>query len=358
LDLADGEAMALLAEPLRNWHGELEHVLREWAPENQEDSPPLESFEIVLSGGVSLMPGLREHLNRLGSLRFVDWPETAPAAMSDRRFSVAYGTALHALGRSRQSASLLPEEVRLYWTRHHSLQVLHSLLLVLLVLLAVTLGLGTWQKLEWRKQKQGLQERTQEALDKAETARQLSDQARRQHEQLRPLLQRQRTTLDTLEVLSWLPRVRSNRSHWYVLLADRHSYFTVVPRPRGTNQVANTNAALPAMPVDRQGGFVVELCIPEKGEAKRNILSQIVAELNEAPAFSNVDSLPEDRRRQLVDPAVVIPEGHFALEIEVPEVTGEPSGTALDSRVTSDRLKEGDATPAAAAKPEGAPETP
>jgi hypothetical protein len=62
---------------------------------------------------------------------------------------------------------------------------------------------------------------------------------------------------------------------------------------------------------------VVELCVPESGEAGRRAVSRLVTELRKSPLFRNVDSLPDDRRRPLVDPSVLVPDGHFALELDL-----------------------------------------
>jgi hypothetical protein len=41
-----------------------------------------------------------------------------------------------------------------------------------------------------------------------------------------------------------------------------------------------------------------------------------VNNLKKAPVFERVDSLPEDLRRSLADPKVVLPERHFALALD------------------------------------------
>jgi hypothetical protein len=131
---------------------------------------------------------------------------------------------------------------------------------------------------------------------------------------LLPLLKQQRHTLDTLQTLALLQQARSNQSFWYVLFADPASYFAA--RPWGeTNPPPQTATPAPAPALN---GFIVELCLPEQGDAMRLTLSQLVTNLKQSNLFQNVDSLPADRRRSLVDPGVLLPE-HFALELVLPD---------------------------------------
>ena len=100
-----------------------------------------------------------------------------------------------------------------------------------------------------------------------------------------------------------------------MLFADPTSYFTARPwgetNPPPPSTLSATNLALPH-------GFITELCLPEQGEAMRRSLSQLVSDLKQSQLFQNVDSLSADRRRNLVDPAVLLPE-HFTLVLELPE---------------------------------------
>ena len=317
-----GELEALAAG-LDNWLDELKGVLTEWTREHPDLDLSAESFVVVLSGGAAAQPGLAEHLNRRGPLRFQSWPEQSQEGWSGDRFAVAYGTALQALGRSRQPASLLPAEVRDYWKKQHSLHLLHSVTFFLLALVALLLAFGTWQKLEEYLDKRSLLADSRTALEKARLTEKLSQQLGQHYDRLRPVLQKQEQTLNTLQTLALLQQVRSNQAFWHVLFADPKSYYTA-PLWGATNAPASTNApghpaATLTNPPSFKDGFVAELCVPEEGEAQRRTLSRVVAELKRSPLFKNVDSLSADRRRSLVDTNVVLTDRHFALDLELVE---------------------------------------
>jgi Tfp pilus assembly PilM family ATPase len=305
-----------LASALQRWHGELRRLLGEWLRDHPELRLGPDSFACVLAGGGAELPGLLEALQRLPGLRFEAWPATPDEEGVPARFGVARGAALHALGRTAHQASLLPDEVRVYWRRNHSVQVLCSLLLVLMVVLAVVLGISTWQKTGLLVEKRDLRERAESALTTARATTALMRQLEQGYEGIRPVLARQKETHDLLATLALLQQVRSNRSFWYVLFATRPDYFTAEPYPT-TNEPAASEPLLDPAPGLGRGSLVVEFCVPESGEAARRTASQLVALLKESPLFRNVDSLPDERRRLLVDPTVVLPETHFALEIEL-----------------------------------------
>ena len=152
----------------------------------------------------------------------------------------------------------------------------------------------------------------------------------------------QQNTVDTLKTVALLQQSRSNRSFWYVVLADQQSYFSQPPALATTNKPANTNlaaptpghagpvstafAALSATPTNLsivRPGFIAELCIPEDAESARRLRSQLVNDLKEERLFAKVDLLSPDLRRDLADPKVTIP--------------GEPSVLALDFAATEFR---------------------
>jgi Tfp pilus assembly PilM family ATPase len=314
-DLEPMSAAGPSASALTNWHAELTHTLDEWAEEQTDLQLNPREFRVVLAGGSSLHTGLIPFLNRLGSLRFEPWPDPGLSRWPGPRFAAAYGAALQHLGKSRQPVSLLPAPVRQFWHGHHSLNLVHSIIFFLLSMLALFLGLGTWQKHELLKSKETLLAQSQAALDKARQTDEVGRRLRRDYQHLLPLLQHQRRTLDTLQTLALLQQTRSNQSYWFVLFADPQSYFAA--RPWGeTNPPPPVAGPTSLSPVPH--GFIAELCVPEQGDAMRRTLSQLVAELRLSRLFQNVDSLPADRRRSLVDPALLLPE-HFALVLELPE---------------------------------------
>jgi Tfp pilus assembly PilM family ATPase len=321
--------LAALTTGLDGWLSELRGVLAEWAREHPDLALPADACPVVLSGGASRQPGLLDYLNRQGTLRFQSWPERSDEDGSGDRFAVAYGTALQALGRSRQPASLLPTEVRDYWRKQHSLHLFHSVTFFVLALVALVLALGTWQKLAELLDKRSLLADSRTALEKARLTDDLSRQLAERYDRLRPVLQRQEQTLNTLQSLALLQQVRSNQSFWYVLFADQESYYTAPPwgatnAPGPTNVIVAPTAAPTNVP-PLKDGFVAELCVPEEGDAQRRTLSRVVTELKRSPLFKNVDSLSADRRRAVADTNVVLADRHFALELEVAENPFRPA---------------------------------
>ncbi|MCL4178968.1 MAG: pilus assembly protein PilM [Verrucomicrobia bacterium] len=303
------------AGALTNWHAELTRTLDEWAEEQADLNLNPREFRVVLAGGGSLHTGLIPFLNRLGTLRFEPWPSPGISRWPGPRFAAAYGAALQHLGKSRQPVSLLPAAVRQFWHGHHSLNLVHSIVFFLLSMLAFFLGLGTWHKHELLKSKETLLTQSQAALSKARQTEEFARQLRRDYQHLLPLIEHQRQTLDTLQTLALLQQTRSNQSYWFVLFADAQSYFAA--RPWGeTNPPPPAATPVAAQPVPP--GFITELCLPEQGDAMRRTLSQLVSDLKQSHLFQNVDLLAADRRRSLVDPAVLLPE-HFALSLELPE---------------------------------------
>ncbi len=114
------------------------------------------------------------------------------------------------------------------------------------------------------------------------------------------------------------------------MLADQQTYFRG-PALASTNKPAGTN--LPAKPLFAEfapgaapaaatnaplatRGFIAELCVPEGPETARGILSELVSDLNQQPLFARVDLLSDDQRRSLADPKVIVPDRHFALELD------------------------------------------
>jgi Tfp pilus assembly PilM family ATPase len=317
LDLAgDSVDVAVVKPVLREWLTELRRVLTEWLKDQGRTDVPLEDFRIVLSGGGSLQLGLIEHLNESSQLSFELWPASGWESAPGSRFAVAYGAAIQALGRSRQPVSLLPAQVQEFWRGHHSVNLLHSLIFFLLAVAVVAIGFGTWQKQELVSSKEALLAQSREALEKAQRIQDSTLLLRQRYERLQPGLERQQNTMDVLQTLALLHQVRSNQSFWFVLLSDIPSYESTPTWGATNGPVAapGTASSLDSL----RAGFLAEVTLPEQGEAMRRTLSQLVADLRSAQLFSNVDLLPADRRRALVDPALVLPDQHFALALELP----------------------------------------
>jgi hypothetical protein len=186
---------------------------------------------------------------------------------------------------------------------------------------------GIWQKASLLVEKRGLIRRAEQTLQEARSIAALAAGRDTLFQFLLPILQRQRQTVAALESLQALYTARAGKPFWFVLLADRQSYTDggTVPGPAAPPSVNSTNLLTPPPPA--APGFVAELCIPADSEAALLTLSELVAALKNRPLFSRVDSLPASQRRNLVDPAVLIPDRHFALALEL----SEPSWARLES---------------------------
>ncbi len=324
--LSGADAMPALASVIDGWRAELERVVKEWLQENPETKLSLSSFRVVLSGGGSVQPALIDYLNRSGVFGFVPWPKCEDGASSlTPRFAVCYGTALQTLADTSFSGSLLPAALRTEWSSQRVQQRFLAATALFLIVTAFALGLGTWQKLSLIHEKKELLDQTTLALKKAEIMENLEDEFTQKYERLRPVLRRQQQTLDLLNTLTLLEKSRTNRSLWYVLLADQQSYFS----EKTTNGPVRPGASeIPEL----KPGFIAELCLKEEGEAMRTTLGQVVSELKQSPVFSSVDTLPIDLRKNLANPKVLIPNRHFALALELAEdIYQSPARSSISS---------------------------
>jgi type IV pilus assembly protein PilM len=291
------------------WRSETEKIVRDWLQQNPELNLSAGSLPIVLAGGAALQPGFIGHLNRNGKGRFALLPGESAMPSS---VAVAFGAAFVAW-HPGSSGSLLPSRLK----QHSRKLRLHERLLavsaVLLAVLGLLLAVGIWQKTTSISRKKALLFQAETALAQVGATESLEGDLALKYERLRPVLRRQQQTLDTLQTLALLDQTRSNRNLWYVLFADQLSYSSgrttlntnVANNSASTNKTSTTKAA-----------FIAELCLNEEGEALRRTLGQVVAELKQSTLFTNVDTLPGDRRKPLADPKVLLPEKHFALAME------------------------------------------
>jgi Tfp pilus assembly PilM family ATPase len=338
--LAGPEADPELAGVVDGWVAELKRQLNEWFEHNPGLAPDAASFELVASGGAFDQPGLLDYLKAQAGLNLRPWPKASqPEAVSpSKRFEVAFGAALQALGYSAQPVSLLPDDYRVAWRKRLNLQRLELASLGLAVLCLLLLAFGTWHKVSLINRKQALLAKVQAGQEAVEANEALTTELATEYEGFRPLFASQQNTLDTLKTLVLLQQSRSNRSFWYVLLADQQSYFSQPSGLASTNKLPRTNllAAVtgrakgsatewsatsgistnlsPAKP-----GFIVELCIPEDVDGARRIRRQLVDELMGQRLFSKVDLLSDDLRRNLADPKVIIPDRDFVLALDFAE---------------------------------------
>jgi Tfp pilus assembly PilM family ATPase len=318
--LAGEHAVAGFGKVVEKWHGELRQAIAEWLEDNPELELSLAALPVYLCGGGALQAGLLDFLNSLSQLRFVAWPggldEDGDSPME--QYWVAYGVGLQALGKHPRPVSLLPAGLSAARRRERFWQRLQLANVLLLLAVFLLLALGTWQKAALLSRKNKLIAQTQAALSTARSLEVLSRRLNAEYEQVRPILRRQQQTAETLQTLAALQAVRTNRLFWFVLFADQASYFAGPALPlAATNQ---TNVALALAPTEAtppRREFIAELCIPQEGDEMRRILSQVVTELGRQPLFARVDVLPQERRRSLVDPKVLITNRFFAVAMEL-----------------------------------------
>jgi hypothetical protein len=334
--LTGPEACPDFAGVVDGWVAELKRQLNEWFEHNPGLAPDAASFELVASGGAFDQPGLLDYLKTQAGLHLQPWPKSSqPEAVSPSKwFEVAFGAALQALGYSAQPVSLLPDDYRVAWKKRLSLQRLELASLALAVLCLLILAFGTWHQVSLINRKQAWLAKIQASQEAVEANDALTAELTTEYESFRPLFASQQNTLDTLKTLVLLQQSRSNRSFWYVLLADQQSYFSQPPSLTSTNKVSPPNlwAAVSSRP--RQSvteftaaatstnlspakpGFIAELCIPEDADGARRVRRQLVDDLKEQPLFSKVDLLSDDLRRNLADPKVILPDRDFVLALD------------------------------------------
>jgi Tfp pilus assembly PilM family ATPase len=337
--LAGREASPEFEAVVDGWVAELKRQLNEWFEHNPSLAPDASSFELIASGGGFDQPGLGDYLKAQAGLSLKPWPKnTQPdASFPAKRFEIAYGAALQALGYSAQPVSLLPEDFRVAWRKRLNLQRLEMASLVLTVICLLIFAFATWHKVSLINRKQTLLVKVQAGQEAVEANDALTAELATEYESFRPLFASQQYTIDTLNTLALLQQSRSNRSFWYVLLADQQTYFNQLPGLPATNKLSRTNvfAAAPSRPRNpseytppsttftnpslAKPGFIAELCIPEDVDGARRVSRELVDQLKEQRMFSKVDLLSYDLRRNLAEPKVVVPDKDFVLVLDFAE---------------------------------------
>lgn len=329
-----------------HWFHHMRRILSEWLADHPREKLEESSFRWMLLGGGASQKGLLKYLCNRTGLSVDHW--VVPVDPRDRvttdRYAVVYGIALEAILKGPDSTSLLPAAFREARRRRQRLEKFHFLNFLLVVAVAVLLGVGTWNKLKLLDRKSQLLNQAQGALQTMENSADAVGQMAREYAQVQPILEQRARTMNLLTTLSGLYELRGKHDFWMVLFADDISYANAEPlkvantgkegtnapaepaaRTEGSSIAAGAGAATTsslsatnraAFSFPRRGGYILELCIPSQGEAMRKALNQIVSELKQHPHLKNVDSLPAERRRQLVNPAVLLPEKHFSLLIE------------------------------------------
>jgi len=310
------------------WAAEVKRCVAEWLEDHGDAELTFAGLPVYLTGGGAGQPGLIEHLNRLGPLRFESWP-ALPADDADwpmDPYWVAYGAACQALRRVPRALSLLPPELRAARRRHRVWAWTQAASVVLMVLVALLLGRGTAQHRDVLERKQGLLSQIRTARDTATQIAALAQQLDSDYERLYPVLQSQLATADALDALTAFMGARTNDDFWFVSFGDALSYATATA-PGATNLVNGALVlAVTNLPLARQE-LIVELCIPQEGDAMRRILSQVVTNLKAHALFRRVDALPPERKRQVVDAGVILSNRVHALFMELaPQPLPAPVG--------------------------------
>jgi len=336
------QASAEFCAVVDGWAAELKRQLSEWFQQNPAPASGAASFDLVACGGGFDQPGLFDYLRAKAAFPFQTWPsgnnsETSPAPA--KGFEVAFGTALQALGYSRQPVSLLPDDYRIAWRKNLNRQRVEWASLALVALCVLVLAFGTWRKLSLINTQQTLLSTIRAGQEAVEANELLTGDLITEYENLRPIFAAQQNTIDTLRTLSLLQQARSNRSLWFVLLADQQSYFSQPPAALlATNRPARTNLLGAALEPPRLGifvprtnpaaltnlalarpGFIAELSVPGDAETARQTLSDLVNGLKQQRLFSKVDLLSDDLRRSLADSKVTIPERDYVLALDFAE---------------------------------------
>lgn len=350
-------------EAIDNWLQELLRIVSEWLSENIELRLNLQAFQFVICGLGAGQPGLIDYLQkRAPDLHFMLWQDDDGG---DKKyppgfFAAAEGVALQAFGINRQSASLLPEDLRTMWRSQKIAHIFQSVCVMLILIILILLGIGTWKAIYEIRERAMLKSQVEYGLEIANRLELMKEQVVRNYERIRPVLFRKQTTIDTIQTLDLLSSVRSNKPMWFVVFADDQTYFSAPPLIT-TNDLPQTNVVSvigPALPPPDQSltnrvvvkpGFIAEVCIPEEGETLRRSLSQLVNALKQWKRFRNVDTVPSEQRRLIADQRTILPEKHFAIFMEILTNEFQPfqgtnvlltptgSGSSIDSAAGRER---------------------
>ncbi len=310
------------------WLAELERTVGEWKDDHAEVAVAVAvgRWPVVLAGGGALQPGLAGELGALAVRPVEGWPDTGEGGVRGDQ-ATAWGAFLLALGLAAPAPSLLPSGMRAFWTQQRLWRGLLTFNLVFSAIVAVALIFGMREQSRLLAEKKSWREAAAAALQHARSIRGVAEGFNSRLEGMRPVLERQRQTVETLQVLNVLQQQRTSSNSWYVLLADGASYSV------GSNDVA----AAPASPKtsDPRGApgaigvatnlpmssrtFVAEVCLIPQGEEMRQALSELVTDLKRYPVFRNVDVLPAERRHAWVSSNLIFTGRHFALELNLSE---------------------------------------
>lgn len=311
-----------LREAVEVWHAGVQTAVREWLDDNPELRLKLDELPAPVCGSGARGGGLLRAVAGLGPLKLRPWDCRMPGGRGDvASYWPAFGLALHALQRGPHRLSLLPADLaaaaaaRRRWRRWQRVNVL------LLLVSAAVLYYSTMAQRRLLDRKEALRTRAGAVLQATREMVSLHARLHRDYVALHPVLAREQSTLDVIEALAALREPRTNRNHWYVLLADAASYAagTTLPPTLRTSKQPD----LPPDPDVNPREYIAEVCVPDEG-GTLSTLSDLVGELRQRPIFRNVDALPPERRRNLVNPAVVVTNRVYAISLEMAGEAPQP----------------------------------
>ncbi len=306
-----------LVEAVTKWHRELSRCITEWLDDNHDLRIVPGDLPVYLAGGGAAQRGLIDYLNALGPIRFQCWPSPTTAEPADN-FWVASGVARVALGKEPGSLSFLPKNYHQQHAKRTLWEVVQAVVLVLVLCVALLLALGTWQHSKALAHKRQLIAQTTSALESARVVGELMQQLGAGYAALRPIMVRRGQTITTLQSWTAVNQVRTNNDYWMVLFADNLSYLEGTAAQQTPTNQPPLAAAQSYLNPGRNAEFVTEVCIPQQGEPARRILSQFVFSLKALGVFSKVDELPTERKREIVDPRVMISNQVYGVSMEMP----------------------------------------
>lgn len=310
-----------LREAIDRWHLRVQTAVREWLEDNPELMLTMNRLPAYVCGSGALGGGIIRAIGTLAPLKLRAWEGRMSGARGDvASYWAAYGLALHALRRGPHRLSLLPDDLNGAARRRRRWRLWQRFNVLLLLALAAVLGFSIHSKQTLLDEKKTTLVRAQTVLEAAREMVRLHNRLNHDYAALHPVLEREQFTLDVLQSLAALRREPTNRGHWYALFADSASYAAGSTLPR---DLLGTNA-LPPDPAVASREFVIEVCEPGEVGIWMSNLTRIVNRLREDTIFSKVDALPPERRRELVDPAVIVENRLYAMSLRMAGVAPHP----------------------------------
>ncbi len=333
--LEGSQSLPEFKEIIDGWVNELKRQLHDWFEHNPSLMAELGTFEWIACGGAFEQPGLLGYLKSSARLDFKTWPHAAQPGNTTpgRHFEMAFGAALQALGSAAQPVSLLPEDFRLAWSRRRKQQKFEVANMVLISVCILLLSLGTWWRVSMIRHKAALREKVQAAIESVRANAAFSSELNSEYDTFRPVFAAQQNTKDMLQTFALLQQFHTSDNSWYVTIADEQSYFSYPVVAAATNRPPKTNSLVPLPPEPVAGsiptpppvaaapppvkpGLMAEICLADDPDTARAKLGQLVKDLKKQPLFSKSDLLPDDLRRKIADPKVLMPGRDFVLELD------------------------------------------